>query len=260
MPCNHHGPWKVRARFCFKPRKPACVFAHAPGLLLHRIFAAKWTAHMAFGQRILTKSERIGLIRKLYFKEATWQSGSSERTLEIRILHKFKQSMFSQKNTSDKAIPKMSSSSLGLLHSLGPYYTAIWKDISLLVPFNFPLSSLKLLQRIVEGFFFYFFKSLLCFHHVHMMKSFLLMVWLMGAFLNILVLVINLCSHLITCCLINLMKSVCVRRAYSLWPTSSIKNVDEPTTFDCNAQSFSRPVKKSSVWEWVIFAPHWIRW
>lgn len=81
----------------------------------------------------------------------------TEGTLKIRILHKFNHSMFSQKNTSDKAIPKMSSSSLGLLHSLGPYYTAIWEDIAQLVPFNFPLSSLKLLQRIVGGFLFLFF-------------------------------------------------------------------------------------------------------
>lgn len=56
--------------------------------------------------------------------DTVWVIGT-EGTLEIRILHKFNHSMFSQKNTSDKAIPKMSSSSLGLLHSLGPYYTAI---------------------------------------------------------------------------------------------------------------------------------------
>lgn len=130
--------------------------------------------------------------------------------------------MFSQKNTSDKAIPKMSSSSLGLLHSLGPYYTAIWKYISQLVPLISPWAPLNYFREL-WGEFVFFFKSLLCFHQVHMMKSFLLMVWLMGALLKILVLVINWCTHLMPCCLINLMKSLCICRAYSLWPTSSMK-------------------------------------
>lgn len=129
----------------------------------------------------------------------------TEGTLEIRILHKFNQNMFSQKNTSDKAIPTMSSSCSGLLHSLGNYYTAIWKYISQLVLFNFPLSSLKLLQRIVG-----FFKNP---DSAFIRFTFLLMVWLIGAFLKFVVLAINCCSHLITCCLINLMKSVCMCRS-----------------------------------------------
>lgn len=68
---------------------------------------------------MLTTSERICLIHKLHFNDAVWV------TLEIRSLFKFNHSMFSEKKTSDKAIPKMRRSSLGLLHSLRPYYTAI---------------------------------------------------------------------------------------------------------------------------------------
>lgn len=65
----------------------------------------------------------------------------------------------------------------------------------------------------------------------------------MGAFLKILVLVINWCSHLMTCCLINLMKSVC---AQSLFFVTNLfyKKCDEPTTSECNVHSFNCLFKK----------------
>lgn len=118
QPSRLHG-------FYLKPHKPACVFAHTPGLLLHRMFAAKRTAHLAFKGRVLRKSERTYVL--YVFKNFTLINPHNDTVWVICTEGTFEISLSKilPQHVHVKTIPKLSSSSLRLLHSLRPYYTAI---------------------------------------------------------------------------------------------------------------------------------------